>query len=72
MAQFEHALNAGAGDDTLEGGLGKDILEWFNRGEKLSGIADRLNRLGVKTVRGGKWQATSVKRIISNLNAQAV
>jgi DNA invertase Pin-like site-specific DNA recombinase len=50
--------------------MGKDILEWFERGEKLSGIADRLNRLGVKTVRGGKWQATSVKRIISNLNGQ--
>ena len=51
--------------------MGKDILEWFDRGDKLSCIADRLNRLGVKTVRGGKWQATSVKRIISNLNAQA-
>jgi DNA invertase Pin-like site-specific DNA recombinase len=50
--------------------VGKDILEWFNKGEPLNGIADRLNRLGVKTVRGGKFQATTVKRIINNLNCQ--
>ena len=33
----------------------------------LSGLAANLNQAGVKTVRGGKWSATAVKRLLTRL-----
>lgn len=35
----------------------------------LSGIADALNRLGVKSARGGRWYAASVKRVLDRATA---
>ncbi len=35
--------------------------------ESFKGIADKLNELGVKTVRGGEFKAEQVKRLISKL-----
>jgi DNA invertase Pin-like site-specific DNA recombinase len=52
--------------------VGVDILKWIENGESLNSIAIRFNRLGVKTARGCKWKATSVKRIIENLNGEKI
>ncbi|GEA20653.1 hypothetical protein VH1807_contig00009-0017 [Vibrio harveyi] len=32
------------------------------------GIADKLNELGIKTVRGGSFQAVQVKRLVERLD----
>lgn len=36
-------------------------------GKSLRGIAAELNKAGVKTARGGEWQASQVKRTIERL-----
>jgi len=40
------------------------VLSYRNAGETLPGIADKLNDMGVKTRRGGKWYASTVANII--------
>ncbi|HAD87199.1 MAG TPA: resolvase [Rhodospirillaceae bacterium] len=41
-----------------------DILKWGNL--PASQIAEELNRKGIPTRRGGKWQATQVKRVMES------
>lgn len=38
-------------------------------GKALREIADHLNQAGVKTARGGRWQASQVKRVLDRLGA---
>lgn len=38
-------------------------------GKSLREIAAELNKAGVKTARGGEWQASQVKRTIDRLSA---
>ena len=38
-----------------------------DRGETLRAIADALNDAGVETVRGGRWQATQVQRVLGRI-----
>lgn len=46
----------------------KDSLqEFLEAGKNYSEIAERLNSLGVKTSRGGVWQATTVSRLCARL-----
>ena len=40
------------------------VLQFRNNGEKLPAIADKLNNMGVKTRRGGKWYASTVANIL--------
>lgn len=40
-------------------------------GKPLREIADHLNRAGVATARGGRWQASQVKRVLDRLHAAA-
>ncbi len=40
------------------------ISQYRTAGMSLSAIADNLNKLGVKTSRGGKWYATTVKNVL--------
>lgn len=40
------------------------VLQFRNNGEKLPAIADKLNDMGVKTRRGGKWYASTVVNIL--------
>lgn len=35
-----------------------------------TGLADELNRRGIKTARGGSWHATAITRILSRLQAR--
>lgn len=43
------------------------ILPLKDQGVTLRGIADALNQSGVRTARGGQWQASQVKRTIDRL-----
>ncbi|MBR2573477.1 MAG: recombinase family protein [Loktanella sp.] len=38
-------------------------------GKPLREIAEHLTRAGVQTARGGRWQASQVKRVLDRLNA---
>jgi DNA invertase Pin-like site-specific DNA recombinase len=40
------------------------VLQFRNEGDTLPGIADKLNSMGVKTRRGGKWYASTVTNIL--------
>lgn len=40
------------------------VLPMRDRGATLAEIAAELNKNGIKTARGGEWQATQVKRVI--------
>ena len=44
----------------------KSIFDMFVGGESLTQIANHLNRSGVATARGGKWQPPTVRYILSN------
>ncbi|TXK93615.1 resolvase, partial [Methylococcaceae bacterium CS4] len=42
-----------------------DIIERYRiKGLSMGNVANELNKLGVKTRRGGKWHASTVKNII--------
>lgn len=45
------------------------ILPMRAMGKPLREIAEHLNRAGVETARGGRWQASQVKRVLDRLNA---
>jgi DNA invertase Pin-like site-specific DNA recombinase len=45
------------------------ILPMRKAGKPLREIAENLNRAGVETARGGRWQASQVKRVLDRLNA---
>jgi DNA invertase Pin-like site-specific DNA recombinase len=40
------------------------VLQFREKGETLPSIADKLNNMGVKTRRGGKWHASTVSNIL--------
>jgi len=40
------------------------VKQLRDKGETLPAIADKLNSLGVKTRRGGKWYASTVTNIL--------
>jgi hypothetical protein len=40
------------------------VKQLREKGETLPAIADKLNSLGVKTRRGGKWYASTVTNIL--------
>jgi len=44
----------------------RQVFSMFNSGSSLSAIAKELNRRGVKTQRGGKWYASTVRYILTN------
>ncbi len=46
------------------------ILPMRETGKPLREIAEHLNRAGVETARGGRWQASQVKRVLARLNAR--
>ncbi len=45
-----------------------EFEEMLRNGYKLREMAASLNRRGIKTAKGGQWQATQVKRMIDRLN----
>lgn len=44
------------------------VLPLRDAGKPLREIADHLNRAGVQTARGGRWQASQVKRVLDRLS----
>jgi hypothetical protein len=46
------------------------VLSYRNTGETLPAIADKLNDMGVKARRGGKWYASTVANILKREVAQ--
>lgn len=44
------------------------VVPLRDAGKPLREIADHLNRAGVQTARGGRWQASQVKRVIDRLS----
>ncbi|WP_412562232.1 recombinase family protein [Thalassobius sp. MITS945101] len=46
------------------------VMPLRQSGATLREIADRLNRAGVQTARGGRWQASQVKRVVERLEAR--
>ena len=46
------------------------IVPLRQAGKPLREIADHLNRAGVQTARGGRWQASQVKRALDRLEAR--
>ncbi|SIO00719.1 recombinase family protein [Vannielia litorea] len=45
------------------------VVPLRQNGLSLRAIAEELNRVGVKTARGGQWQASQVKRVLERLDA---
>ncbi len=45
------------------------IIPMRGAGKSLREIAEQLNRAGVETARGGRWQASQVQRVLSRLAA---
>nr|WP_114966306.1 recombinase family protein [Alkalilacustris brevis] len=45
------------------------VLPLREAGKPLREIADHLNRAGVQSARGGRWQASQVKRVLDRLEA---
>jgi DNA invertase Pin-like site-specific DNA recombinase len=56
--------NAAARADKVAG----IVLPLRDAGKPLREIADHLNRAGVQTARGGRWQASQVKRVLDRLS----
>lgn len=52
-----------------QGEIGQEVADMKARGWGLWEIAHHLNDLGVKTRRGGDWQATTVKRVLDKIGA---
>jgi len=46
------------------------VMPLRQSGATLRQIADRLNQAGVETARGGRWQASQVKRVVERLKAR--
>lgn len=60
--------NADRAREWAQGGVGKEVADMKARGWSLWEIAHHLNDLGVKTRRGGDWQATTVKRVLEKVS----
>ncbi|TNC93815.1 MAG: site-specific recombinase [Stygiobacter sp.] len=56
--------NAEKAREWAQGDVGREIADMKARGWSLWEIAHHLNDLGVKTRRGGEWQAITVKRVL--------
>lgn len=56
--------NAQKAREWAQGEIGQEVADMKARGWSLWEIAHHLNDLGVKTRRGGGWQATTVKRVL--------
>ncbi len=59
--------NANARADSVAG----LIVPMRESGKPLRQIADHLNQAGVQTARGGRWQASQVKRVLDRLGSNA-
>lgn len=63
--------NAQKAREWAQGEIGQEIADMKARGWSLWEIAHHLNDLGVKTRRGGEWQAVTVKRVLEQQSRAA-
>lgn len=63
--------NAQKAREWAQGEIGQEIADMKARGWSLWEIAHHLNDLGVKTRRGGEWQAVTVKRVLEQQSKSA-
>jgi DNA invertase Pin-like site-specific DNA recombinase len=61
--------NAERAKEWAQGEIGREVADMTARGWSLWEIAHHLNDLGVKTRRGGEWQAPTVKRVLDKVAA---
>ncbi|OAN56506.1 recombinase family protein [Magnetospirillum moscoviense] len=59
--------NATKAKEWAQGDLGQEIAKMKGLGWSLWEIAHHLNDMGVKSRRGGEWQAISVKRVLDKV-----
>lgn len=64
--------NATKAREWAQGDLGQEITKMRGMGWSLWEIAHHLNDMGVKSRRGGEWQAISVKRVLDKVTPAAV
>ncbi|MBW9116618.1 recombinase family protein [Rhizobium cauense] len=50
----------------------KIIMPLKQQGMTLTGIAERLNEMGIVTVRGGAWEAKAVSRVLDRLSGAMI
>lgn len=65
QAQAQGAASNAAGADAFAGNVLPIVQQLQSQGHKTyRALADALNQRGVKTARGGEWQAMTVKRLL--------
>ena len=64
-------VNAQKAREWAQGEIGQEIADMKARGWSLWEIAHHLNDLGVKSRRGGEWQAVTVKRVLEQQSKTA-
>lgn len=64
--------NAAKAREWAQGELGQEIAKMKAAGSSLWEIAHSLNAMGVRTRRGGDWQAITVKRVLDKVGSTAV
>lgn len=76
LGNFASLAKAQANSANIRGGLadkfameyGKYIMEMLNEGKSKNAIAQRMNGLNVKTVKGGRWTCETVKRVVARFS----
>ena len=76
LGNFASLATAQANSAAIRGGLadefalkyGKHIQEMIREGKSMNAIAQRMNGLNVKTVKGGRWTCETVKRVVARLS----
>ena len=66
-AQVNSAIIRGGLADDFAMKYGQHITEMINEGKSMNAIAQRMNGLNVKTVKGGRWTCETVKRVVARL-----
>jgi hypothetical protein len=76
----EHGQHVAGGGHSQPGGgkpsiLSPEVIEAVrdlrSAGKSPRAIADRLNAYGQRSLRGGRWHRTSVRRLLDRLDAEA-
>lgn len=71
-AQAKGAASNASGADAFAGNVLPVVQQLQNQGvTTFRALADALNNRGVKTARGGEWQAMTVKRLLDRLPSAA-
>jgi len=59
-------MNGKLEEDPTEAEIVRGIYDQYVNGDTMSDIAERLNKVNVKSKRNGKWNPNTVRRVLSN------